>query len=109
MLPLVFERFHQADASTTRRHGGLGLGLAIVRQLVAAHGGTVAAESEGEGKGATFTVRLPARSAVPAVDRGSRARRGDGRRCRRREPTTRLGSTVCGSSWSTTRRTRGSS
>ncbi len=67
VLPLVFERFHQADASITRRHGGLGLGLSIVKQLVVAHGGTVSAESEGEGKGATFTVRLPARSAVPAV------------------------------------------
>jgi PAS domain S-box-containing protein len=72
VLPLVFERFHQADASTTRRHGGLGLGLAIVRQLVSAHGGTVSAESEGEGKGATFVVRLPARSAVPAISRGGR-------------------------------------
>ena len=66
-LPRVFERFQQADASTTRRHGGLGLGLAIVRHLVTAHGGTVSAESEGEGKGATFLVSLPARSAVPAL------------------------------------------
>jgi CheY-like chemotaxis protein len=76
VLPRVFERFQQADASTTRRHGGLGLGLAIVKQLVAAHGGTVGAESDGEGKGATFTVRLPARSAVPAVS--SRVPRGAG-------------------------------
>jgi len=73
VLPLVFEPFQQADASTTRRHGGLGLGLAIVKRLVSAHGGTVRAESEGEGKGATFTVRLPARSAVPAVSRAARA------------------------------------
>jgi PAS domain S-box-containing protein len=58
-LPYVFERFRQADASTTRPQGGLGLGLAIVRHLVEAHGGTVTAESAGAGLGATFTLRLP--------------------------------------------------
>lgn len=58
-LPYVFDRFRQADAKTTRRHGGLGLGLAIVRHLVEMHGGTVSAESPGEGQGATFKVRLP--------------------------------------------------
>ena len=58
-LRYVFDRFRQADSSTTRAHGGLGLGLSIVRHLVELHGGTVSAESEGEGKGATFTVMLP--------------------------------------------------
>ncbi|HYO58570.1 ATP-binding protein [Archangium sp.] len=58
-LPHLFERFSQADASSTRRHGGLGLGLAIVRHLVELHGGTVDAHSAGKGQGATFAVRLP--------------------------------------------------
>lgn len=58
-LPYVFDRFRQADATSTRRYGGLGLGLAIVRHLVEMHGGTVRAESPGEGKGATLTVTLP--------------------------------------------------
>ena len=58
-LPHVFERFRQADSTATREHGGLGLGLAIVKQLVELHGGTVAVDSEGEGKGASFTITLP--------------------------------------------------
>ena len=58
-LPHVFERFRQADGSTTRSHGGLGLGLAIVRHLIELHGGIVRAESDGAGKGATFIVRIP--------------------------------------------------
>jgi signal transduction histidine kinase/ActR/RegA family two-component response regulator len=58
-LPYVFERFRQDDASSARRHGGLGLGLALVRELVELHGGTVTAHSDGEGKGATFTIVLP--------------------------------------------------
>ena len=58
-LPYVFDRFRQSAASTTRSHGGLGLGLSITRHLVEMHGGTVTAESEGEGRGAVFTVRLP--------------------------------------------------
>ena len=58
-LPRLFNRFTQADGSATRRHGGLGLGLAIVRHLVEMHGGSVQADSPGEGQGATFTVELP--------------------------------------------------
>jgi CheY-like chemotaxis protein len=58
-LPLVFDRFRQEDGSISRRHGGLGLGLAIVRHLVELHAGTVDAQSDGEGKGARFIVRLP--------------------------------------------------
>ncbi|WP_179228330.1 hybrid sensor histidine kinase/response regulator [Leptolyngbya ohadii] len=58
-LPYAFDRLQQADSSTTRVHGGLGLGLAIVRHLVELHGGSVRADSDGEGKGATFTVVLP--------------------------------------------------
>jgi signal transduction histidine kinase len=59
VLPHVFERFRQADSSTRRRHGGLGLGLAIVSSLVELHGGAITAASPGVGKGATFTVTLP--------------------------------------------------
>ncbi len=65
-LPHVFERFRQADGSPTRKHGGLGLGLAIVRHIVELHGGTVTAASEGAGKGATFVVTLPVRAAATA-------------------------------------------
>ena len=61
-LPHVFERFRQSDSTSTRAHGGLGLGLAIARHLVELHGGSVFATSEGEGRGATFGVRLPMRS-----------------------------------------------
>jgi signal transduction histidine kinase len=60
-LPLVFDRFRQEDGSISRRHGGLGLGLAIVRHLVELHAGSVEAQSAGEGKGAKFVVRLPVR------------------------------------------------
>src|SRR5690349_4005069 len=60
-LPLVFDRFRQEDGSISRRHGGLGLGLAIVRHLVELHAGSVEAFSEGEGRGSRFVVRLPTR------------------------------------------------
>jgi signal transduction histidine kinase len=59
VLPFVFDRFRQADSSSTRGHGGLGLGLALVKHLVELHGGSVTAQSAGEGKGATFIVKLP--------------------------------------------------
>ena len=63
-LPFVFDRFRQADSSSTRRHGGLGIGLAIVRHLAELHGGSVKADSDGENQGATFTITLPASLAV---------------------------------------------
>jgi CheY-like chemotaxis protein len=65
-LPDVFERFRQADASTTRRHRGLGLGLSIARHIVEMHGGTIVAHSDGPGRGATFTVTLPVAAAGSA-------------------------------------------
>ena len=67
-LPYVFDYFRQADSATTRSFGGLGLGLAIVRQLVELHGGTVTADSPGEGQGATFTVTLPAIASPEKLD-----------------------------------------
>jgi PAS domain S-box-containing protein len=71
-LPYVFDRFRQADATTTRVHGGLGLGLSIVHQLVDLHGGSVSVQSEGEGKGATFTISLPFVGVISSVpDAGS--------------------------------------
>ncbi|HEX8291161.1 MAG TPA: ATP-binding protein [Pyrinomonadaceae bacterium] len=84
-LPYAFDRFRQADMGTTRQHGGLGLGLAIVRHLVEAHGGSVHAYSAGEGQGATFTVDLPLpiggepaapRAEAPAAQAGGTASPG---------------------------------
>lgn len=72
-LPHVFERFRQAESSTNRAYGGLGLGLAIVRHLVELHGGSVAVQSEGEGQGATFSVRLPVAAAIRTAERAPAA------------------------------------
>ena len=73
-MPYVFDRFSQADSTTTRHHGGLGLGLAIARHLVEIHGGTIRAASRGEGQGATFTITLPlldskVKTIEPATDK----------------------------------------
>ena len=86
-LPYVFERFRQADAGTTRKTGGLGLGLAIVRHIVEMHGGTVDASSAGEGKGATFRVRPAADDRAPE----GLPQRREHPRTERREALTELG------------------
>ena len=75
-LPHVFDRFRQADQKTSRQHGGMGLGLAIVRHLVEMHGGTVRASSEGEGKGATFIVMLPISPVYQVDSSGGRVHPG---------------------------------
>ena len=72
LLPHVFERFRQGDKGTNRQSSGLGLGLAIVRHLVELHGGTVRAESKGDGEGASFTVRLPTLIALSAIEEKDR-------------------------------------
>jgi CheY-like chemotaxis protein/anti-sigma regulatory factor (Ser/Thr protein kinase) len=68
-LPHVFDRFRQADSTSSRRHGGLGIGLTIVQHIVTLHRGTVRAHSEGKGHGSTFTVALPVAAVVPAGER----------------------------------------
>jgi signal transduction histidine kinase len=70
-LPFVFERFRQADSSASRQHSGLGLGLSICKQLIELHGGTIRAASEGSGKGATFTIRLPLERAEAGPAQGT--------------------------------------
>lgn len=77
-LPYVFDRFRQADSSSSRHHGGLGIGLTIVQQIVELHGGTVRAASEGKGRGSTFTVQLPL-AAWLADKRESAGKRSGGR------------------------------
>ena len=79
-LRYVFDRFRQADGSSTRAHGGLGLGLAIVRHLTELHGGSVTAASDGSGTGATFTVRLPLADDVEGMMSGGLAERAPGGR-----------------------------
>ena len=101
-LPAVFDRFRQAEASLTRHHRGLGLGLSLVKFLVEQHGGDVRAESDGDGRGATFTVTLPIAAGLER--RGAAPQQ---RACRRRStPASR--SRASGRSWSTTRSTRAS-
>ena len=93
-LPHIFDRFSQADASLTRKHRGLGLGLALVKFLVEQHGGTIRAESEGEGRGATFTVSLPMAAVRQPEGTPRLAHRG-----------VQLAPRASRCSWSTTRRT----
>jgi signal transduction histidine kinase len=90
-LPRVFDRFSQADTSTTRRHGGLGIGLALVRHLTELHGGRVHAESDGAGRGSRFTVELPLPRVQPRetrVEPGSPAAPAHSRTCSSTHSTT---------------------
>src|SRR5262249_13708993 len=74
LLPHVFERFRQGTSSASRTHGGLGIGLALVRHLTELHGGTVSAASEGEDRGSTFTVRIPMLGTRAIVEQPSLSR-----------------------------------
>src|SRR5262249_10941139 len=76
-LPLVFERFRQADSSLTRTHGGMGLGLSIAKQLAELHGGKIRAASGGRARGAVFTVRLPIASATEPASSAAFSAPGD--------------------------------
>ncbi|MBW4683083.1 MAG: PAS domain-containing protein [Microcoleus vaginatus WJT46-NPBG5] len=87
-LPFVFERFRQADSTSIRLHGGLGLGLAIVRHLVELHGGTVSVDSAGEGQGATFTVQLPLIGTYGAAEVGKTGNWGSEGESERQVPLT---------------------
>jgi len=89
-LPHVFDRFRQADQKTSRQHGGMGLGLSIVRHLVEMHGGTVRANSDGEGKGATFTVMLPITPVYQVDSSGGRVHPGARELMPSDDPTDRL-------------------
>ncbi len=104
-LPYVFDRFRQADGTTTRAHSGLGLGLAIVRHLVEVHGGSVRASSPGEGRGAVFSVRLPVAAVRP---RGADEHRAEPRCLDARRRRRRCRSPGCAWWSSTTRPTRAS-
>jgi signal transduction histidine kinase len=76
-LPYVFDRFRQADGSSTRKHGGLGLGLAIVRHIVEMHGGSVGVDSRGRGQGTTFTIKLPLLVADESMSESFKVQRGE--------------------------------
>ncbi|HET9527092.1 MAG TPA: ATP-binding protein [Pyrinomonadaceae bacterium] len=89
-LPYVFDRFRQADQKTSRQHGGMGLGLAIVRHLVELHGGTVRANSDGVGQGATFTVQLPISPIYQVDESGGRVHPGARDLLPANEPSDRL-------------------
>jgi signal transduction histidine kinase len=76
-LPYVFDRFRQADGSSTRKHGGLGLGLAIVRHIVEMHGGSVGVDSRGRGQGTTFTIKLPLLAVEESMSESFKVQRGE--------------------------------